>query len=220
MAQGAGQGACHHENKRHRPCSLAARGTPYSLFRPPQKARGWRAKWRVMQFKCTPSHRRCGASRRAIAAFSLRRRAALSGSVSSHLRLEARGAFRVNRFLRASGKPQRPAVSQLLAGGHSASGRSPGAARVQEERSSPARGRRSLLRSMTPHEAPLTSEEVGSKHRFEIGIKSYVCNLNYGDLSFLIPGSAADRRNFPTLNIIADREGQAIFLSEQYGEKP
>ena len=88
MAQGAGQGACHHENKQHRPCSLAAPGTPafaplelrlasrrlrslpaealreggratsplffsgagYAVFPslPPQKARGWRAKRRVI----------------------------------------------------------------------------------------------------------------------------------------------------------------------------
>src|SRR5450631_4897025 len=43
------------------------------------------------------------------------------------------------------GQASRPAVNELLAGGRSAPGRNPGAARVQEERSSPARGRRILL---------------------------------------------------------------------------
>ena len=51
--------------------------------------------------------------------------------VSSCLWLDLRGASRVNRSVRASGRPSRPAVSELLAGGRSAPGRSPGAARVQ-----------------------------------------------------------------------------------------
>ena len=59
------------------------------------------------------------------------------------------------------GQALRPVVSQLLAGDRSVPGRSPGAAREQEERSSPARGRRSSLHLMTPHEASLTSEDVG-----------------------------------------------------------
>ena len=42
---------CAKAGVRHRPCSLVARGTPYSLLRPSNKSRGWRAKWRVMQFK-------------------------------------------------------------------------------------------------------------------------------------------------------------------------
>ena len=98
------------------PLFFAARGTPSSLLRPPQKARGWRAKWRVMQFKShlliegvaplgAPSRRfHSGAGPRFRGPFRLA------------LRLEARGAFRVNRSHRTSGKPQRPAVSHSWQG--------------------------------------------------------------------------------------------------------
>jgi hypothetical protein len=140
---------CAKAGVRHRPCSLVARGTPYSLLRPSNKSRGWRAKWRVMQFK---SHlliegvAPLGAPSRHLP-YSAGPR--FRGPFRLALRLEARGAFRVNRSHRASGKSQRPAVSQLLAGVPSDPGRSPGAARVQEERSSPARGRR--IRSRQHH---------------------------------------------------------------------
>src|SRR6185437_11097013 len=141
MAQGAGQGACHHENKQHRPCSLAAPGTPafaplelrlasrrlrslpaealreggrasspvffaapgtpYSLFRPRKKRGDGAPSGASLQSVHVPFRTR-GASRRAIAAFSLRRRAALSGSVSSCL------AARSSR--RLSGQPLTPSL--------------------------------------------------------------------------------------------------------------
>ena len=81
-----------------------------------------------------------GASRRAIAA-SLRRRAALPATASPRLRRSGPAPFGQPR-LGAWGGPGGPAVSELLAAGHSARGRSPGTAREREERSSPARGRR------------------------------------------------------------------------------
>src|SRR5664280_2829476 len=81
-----------------------------------------------------------GASRRAIAT-SIRRRAALPA-----FRFVLPPAHGHGPFWAAApsslGQASRPAVSELLAGGRSAPGRNPGAARVQEERSSPARGRR------------------------------------------------------------------------------
>src|ERR1039457_4836850 len=86
-------------------------------------ARRWARHWVV-------SHtfsRRCGASRRAIAA-SLRRRAALPA-----FRFVLPPALGRSPFWAAApsslGQASRPAVSELLAGGHSALGRNPGAAR-------------------------------------------------------------------------------------------
>ena len=115
------------------PVFFAAPGTPSSLLRPSNKSRGWRARRRVMQSEHVLLPAR-GASRRAIAAFSLQRRAALSGSVSPCLAARSSRRLSGQPLLPNLGQPQRPAVSQLLAGVPSDPGRSPGAARVQEER--------------------------------------------------------------------------------------
>jgi hypothetical protein len=85
--------------------------------------------------------RRRGAFRRAVRRFPCGAGPRFArGFVPSRLRLEARGRCGC-RSLRASGGPSRPTVSELLAGGRSAPGRSPGAARVRGLRSR-ARGRR------------------------------------------------------------------------------
>ena len=105
---------------RHRPYSLTARGRrlPFSV---PRINRGDGAPSGASSaFRAHASFGRCGASRRAIAA-SYRRRAALS-----------------DREL------PRPSASSSQ-GVIVPPGGVPGAARVQEERSSPARGRRILL---------------------------------------------------------------------------
>ena len=71
---------------------------------------------------------------------------AFFGPLSPRLRLLLRSPFGWPRWARASGKPRRPAVSELLAGGLSAPGRNPGAARV--------RGVRSIPRPQAPRPAP------------------------------------------------------------------
>jgi hypothetical protein len=131
---------------RYRPYSLRRRVRRPS-FPLPSKNEGMAHQAARHAVFVTPSHRRCGASRRAIAA-SLRRRAALPA-----FRFAPPSALKRSPFWAAApsnlGQASRPAVSELLAGGHSAPGRNPGAARVQEERSSPARGRR--IRSRQHH---------------------------------------------------------------------
>ena len=89
---------------------------------------------------------RRGAFRRAVQRLSRRRAALCPWFVPPRLRPGFRGAFRVNRSIRASGGPARPTVSELLAGTRSGPGRSPGAARVRGLRDH-ARGRRPA-----PHE--------------------------------------------------------------------
>ena len=101
-----------------RPCSLAGAGYA-RISRPPEKSRGWRTD---------------GARH----------------AVSTHLlakvwRLSARHRSVLSAPGRAFYRGLCPGVSELLAARHSARERRPGAARVQDERSSPARGRRILL---------------------------------------------------------------------------
>ena len=65
------------------------------------------------------------------------------------------------RALRASGKPDGPPSASSWQGILVSPGGAPAPPGSLGVRSSPARGRRSSLRSMTPHEASLTSEDVG-----------------------------------------------------------
>ena len=121
-------------NRRHAssPLFLAARGRRLLLLSTLAKCEGDGAPTGASFLQFTPSHRRCGAFRRAITAFFFRRRAALCPRAASfRLQLRSRDAFWVNRSFGASGKPWRSAVSQLLAGTRSGPGRSPGAARVR-----------------------------------------------------------------------------------------
>ncbi len=96
----------------------------------------------------------------------MRRRAALSDApLRSCLRLRKRGPLLGGRGLRASGKPQRPAVSELLAGGHRAPGRSPGAARERGLRMPRPRAPARSTRAGATGSRPLGGDRAG-------GIKS------------------------------------------------
>ena len=100
------------------PVFFAAPGTPSSPLFPGQNAEGVeRQAAHQSSVVPHPLVKDAGASRRSTAAFSFRRRAALS---DVPFRLASGSELRPllgGRSLRASGKPQRPAVSELLAGG-------------------------------------------------------------------------------------------------------
>jgi hypothetical protein len=144
------------------PLSLAARGSPEAFFLPLQTGRGTARR----PARRSPSARTVAGAWR----LSARHRGVLLPAPGRAL-LAVRVALPParssrplvgGRSFRASGRPSRPAVSQLLAGGPSAPGRSPGAARGREERSSPARGRRILLHHPTPHDDALDKQNAAS----------------------------------------------------------
>ena len=155
---------------RHRPYSLYGRpGTPVvpasggaSCLPLTLCEGGRRADRRNLPSSARAHSRTRGAFRRAIAAFSLRRRAALCPrTASSCLRLDLRGASRINRSARASGRPHGPPSASSSRGGRL---RYPpgGARRRPSARLAEPRPRAPHLpHSKTPLEAPLMDRLLG-----------------------------------------------------------
>jgi hypothetical protein len=142
-----------------------------AFFAPPTKYRGDGAPSGASFGRSHVPFPARGASRRAIAA-SLRHRAALPATASSHLRPSSTAPFGQPHF-QASGKAMSPAVSELLAAGHSARGRSPGAAReLGGCVHPPPAGAASDPTFITPHDSALGGSDDGEYSPVNIVLSS------------------------------------------------